>query len=264
MPRVVFKHIRASRNLGDTWCSPYDHIPALAAQWDATVQDIDEPTPPCDAVIYGGGKIVGGLAAQMGANDLAARWRIAWGVSTVQKFPISPRYGRAFRRLTLVGSRDWGDRQFTFAPCASCMAPEFDQPQDETHDVVAYLHHWRAPEMGLRVPPHIPVLDNTCPSFAEAVRFISSGRIVVSNSYHGVYWALLLGKRVLCIPFSNKFHNFRVAPGYASPADWQTSLGRATGSREILGLCREATDAFRRRVEELIYVEVEGPPFSRQ
>ncbi len=252
MTRVAFKHIRASTNLGDTWCSPYDHIPDLAAQWSASVHDLDEPTPDCDAVIYGGGKIMGGLAAKLGPGDHDARHRIAWGVSTIQKFPISPRYWRAFRAMTLVGSRDWGDTRFSFAPCASCMAPDFDLGHGESHDVVAYLHHWRAPEMGIEVPAHIPVLDNTCPSFPEAIRFIASGRTVVSNSYHGVYWALLLGKRVICIPFSNKFHNFRIAPGYATASTWLGALDRARGSGEMLDLCRTATADFRRRIEDRI------------
>jgi hypothetical protein len=244
---IVYKHIRATNNIGDRWCSPYDHIPRL--QEGAQVLDLNEPTPAgTSTVVYGGGKIMGSLKAKLTQADLAASVRIAWGVSTIQSFPISPRYWRAFRAMTLVGSRDWGDDRFTFAPCASCASTAFDAAMPETDEVVAYLHHWRAPEMGIEVPPGIPVLDNTCPSFEEAIRFIARGRTVVSNSYHGVYWALLLGKRVLCIPFSNKFKKFRIAPGFSTSASWQRDLGRAKGSDEMLGICREATDRFAARV----------------
>ncbi len=249
MPRVVFKHHRATNNLGDRFCSPYDHLAPPPA--DALAIDIGEPTPPCETVIYGGGKIMGGLAATLGPGDRAARHRIAWGVSTVQRFPISPRYARAFRAMDLVGSRDWGDRRFPFAPCASCLSPLFDAPPAPRHEVVAYLHHWRAPEMGIVVPPSIPVMDNTQPDLAAAIAFLASGQTVVSNSYHGTYWALLLGRRVLCIPFSNKFGNFRVAPGYARPATWQRRLARARGSDETLALCRTATGDFRDRIAAL-------------
>jgi hypothetical protein len=247
---IVYKHIRNTNNLGDRWCSPYDHVPGLAE--GAVAMDLDEPTPTgASAVIYGGGKIMGSLRAKLTPADLAAPVRVAWGVSTIQSFPVSPRYWRAFRAMTLVGSRDWGDTRFTFAPCASCASSVFDEDLSETDDVVAYLHHWRAPEMGIRVPPEIPVMDNTCPSFEEAIRFIARGKTVVSNSYHGVYWALLLGKRVLCIPFSNKFKKFRIAPGYTTAATWQRDLGRARGSDETLGLCRAATDSFAARVRDL-------------
>lgn len=245
MVRVAFKHIRASDNIGDTWCSPYDHIPELRETFEATVHDLNDPTPNVDAVIYGGGKITGALDTKMDANDLAARLRVAWGVSTVQKFFYSPRYARTFKKLDMIGSRDWGDRRFPFVPCASCMSPEFDAAIEETHEVVAYLHHWRAPEMGIEVPDHIPVMSNRGDSFTDAVRFIASGRTVVSNSYHGVYWGLLLGKRVLCLPFSNKFNNFRIAPGYSTAKRWQRDLGKANGSDEMLSICRDATEVFK-------------------
>lgn len=248
---IVYKHIRNTNNIGDRWCSPYDHVAGLKDTGIAL--DLDEPTPPgAQAVVFGGGKIMGSLRAKLTETDLATPVRVAWGVSTIQSFPISPRYWRAFRAMTLVGSRDWGDTRFTFAPCASCAAPVFDEDMAETDDVVAYLHHWRAPEMGIKVPDGIPVLDNTCPSFEEAIRFIARGRTVVSNSYHGVYWALLLGKRVLCIPFSNKFRKFRIAPGYSTAADWQRDLAKARGSDEMLGLCRDATTRFKGQVDALI------------
>lgn len=251
--RVAFKHIRASDNLGDTWCSPYDHIPELRQRFSATVHDLDEPTPQgTDAVIFGGGKISGSLADKMGPADRAAAHRIAWGVSTVQKFPIAPRYWKSFRAMDLVGSRDWGDDRFPFAPCASCMADAFDGPFEETHEAVAYLHHWRAPEMGIEVPDGMPVMDNRGDDFEAAIRFIARGRTVMSNSYHGVFWALLLGKRVVCVPFSNKFDNFRIEPTYAGPKDWQDRLADANRSDEMLGLCRDATLAFKDRVMEVL------------
>ena len=195
---------------------------------------------------------MGSLSKKLSVNDLAARHRSAWGVSTVQKFWFSPKYRNSFRKMTLVGSRDWGDKRFPFAPCASCMTPAFDEDYIEQHEVVAYLHHWRAPEMGIRVPDSIPCMDNTATSFKEAIDFIGSGSIVVSNSYHGVYWALLLGKKVLCIPFSNKFFNFRISPGYAKPDNWLTSIKDAKGSDEMMALCREGTNNFTTRVNELI------------
>lgn len=250
--KVVFKHIRASRNLGDSLCSPYDHLPDLRDRYDSSVHDLDDKTPRADAVIFGGGKIMGSLAKKLTSSDLAARHRIAWGVSTVQTLRFSLKYRNSYRKMTLVGSRDWGDTRFPFAPCASCMSPVFDGNYKEKHDVVAYLHHWRAPKMGIKVPEGIPTLDNTAASFGEVINFIGSGSTVVSNSYHGVFWGLLLGKRVLCIPFSNKFYNFRVKPGYARPGTWLESLKDAKGSDEMMGLCRDATESFKARAIDLI------------
>ena len=81
----------------------------------------------------------------------------------------------------------------------------------------------------------------------------------LSNSYHGVYWALLLGKRVLCVPFSRKFHHYRMPPGYAGPQDWMNRLSQARRQDEMLGVCREATARFEKRVRALL----EGAHASR-
>lgn len=252
MADIVFKHHRDTTNLGDAVCSPYDHYPEFTTLGEAV--DLDRPTPPCAAVIYGGGKIMGGLARTLGANDHAARARIAWGVSTVQKFPISWRYWRAFRAMHLVGSRDWGDRRFPFAPCVTCVSPMFDIAVPEEHEVVLYLHHWRSKSARLPRPQGVPVLENNSPDFEAAIRHLAAARVVVTNSYHGTYWALLLGKKVLCLPFSNKFRNFRIAPGYGRAESWPDELSRARGSDEMLGLCRAATTAFRDRVGDMIGV----------
>lgn len=247
---IIFRHHRDTENLGDRVCSPYDYVPELAAQ--GQVVDLSLPTPPCSTVIYGGGKIMGGLAKTFGPNDLAARHRIAWGVSTVHRLPFSLKYWQAFRRMDLIGSRDFSDRRFTFAPCVTCLSDEFDRKHAETRDVVVYAHAWKSDGAGLQIPDHVPSLTNRAKDFAEVIAFLGSARTVVSNSYHGVYWALLLGKRVLCLPFSNKFSGYRLPPGYATPQDWQKCLHKAQAQPEMLGLCREATASFRARVNAMI------------
>ena len=247
---IIFRHHRNTENLGDRLCSPDQHVPELAARGRAV--DLSQPTPPCSTVIYGGGKIMGGLARTFGANDLAARHRIAWGVSTVHKAPFSLKYWQAFRRMDLIGSRDFNDRRFVFAPCVTCLSPGFDQSHPETRDVVVYAHAWKSGQQGLRVPDHVPVMTNAAKDFAQVLAFLGSARTVVSNSYHGVYWALLLGKRVLCLPFSGKFSGYRLPPGYARAEDWQDKLHKAQAQPEMLPLCREATAAFRERVGNLI------------
>jgi hypothetical protein len=136
---IVFKHHHETRNLGDRVCSPIDYYPSLAQRGQRL--DLAEPTPECKFVVYGGGKIMGGLARTLNANDMAAKARIAWGISTVQKSWFAPHYWSAYRKMTLVGTRDWGDRRFDWSPCVTCLAPEFDLPQEEKHEVVAYVHH---------------------------------------------------------------------------------------------------------------------------
>lgn len=247
--RVTFQHLRDTKNVGDRWCSPYDWF---AWPFEASVKDIRTAGEAYDIGILGGGKIFGGLSQYMGVQQSPATINIAWGVSTVQSFPISLKYAKARKICSLVGSRDWGDRRFDWAPCASCMAPLFDAPQEAEHDIVFYYHGGKTQSQGISIPSHIPSLSNNASSLDEAISFIGSGKTVVSNSYHGVLWGLLLGRRVLCIPFSNKFYGYRLPPGYAKPGNWLEKLGHARAQPELLELSRTATLRFHGRVVQMI------------
>jgi len=244
-----FQHLRRTDNIGDRACSPFDYF-----DWDdATVSDLrDDDTPDYDIGIYGGGKIFRGLATYAGVRRPKEAINIAWGVGTVQSFPISLRYMKARRRMDIVGSRDYGDTRYTYAPCASCMAPMFDAPPAPEHDVVFYAHAGKTEKMGIKIPGDMPTADNHCASLEEALRFIASGKTVVSNSYHGVYWGLLLGRRVLCVPFSNKFGGYRLPPHYARPDTWQNEIRNAIAQPDMLGLVRGATQDFKSLVDRKI------------
>ncbi len=247
--KISFRHLRNTRNIGDFACSPYDYF-----DWDdATVSDLRDPGEAYDIGIYGGGKIFGGLASQPGI-DHAATAHIAWGVSTVQSFPISRKYTRARALCDLIGTREWGDSRYEFAPCASCMSPLFDRVIVPEHDVVFYNHAGKTDSQGITIPENMPRLSNNCGSLAEALAFIASGRTVVSNSYHGVYWAMLMGRRTICIPFSRKFSAYRFAPHYATPKNWCDRLGQGRDAPKMLEFCRAATMEFKTSVDEIIKI----------
>ena len=124
-------------------------------------------------------------------------------------------YAAALERLSLVGVRDFGTK-FDFVPCVSCLHYAFDNGPDPEHDLVIYEHRHH-PISG---PGGIPRLRNDCSSAEEAIGFLASGRTVVTSSYHGAYWAMLLGRRVAIIPpWSAKFHRFEKAPGVWTDGD---------------------------------------------
>ena len=247
--RLHFQHLRDTANVGDRYCSPYDYF-----DWpNATVSDLRrEDTPAYDVGIYGGGKIFGGLSSYAGVRTEKNSTNIAWGVGTVQSFPISWRYSVARRKMHLTGSRDYGDTRYDYAPCASCMAPLFDAPPEPEHDVVFYAHGGKTAKMGIEIPAHIPVLKNTSEGLETALRFIASGKTVVSNSYHGVYWALLMGRKTVCVPFSNKFGHYRESPHFATPRNWLDEIPHAVARPQMLELVREATAVFKAKVDGII------------
>jgi hypothetical protein len=118
--------------------------------------------------------------------------------------------------------------------------------------VVFYNHGGKTATQGIDIPSHIPTLSNNCASLKDALAFIASGRTVVSNSYHGVYWALLMGRKTICIPFSKKFSAYRFAPHYSTPKRWLAELGQGIAQPQMLPTCREATLAFKAQVDRII------------
>lgn len=244
--RIVFQHLRNTANIGDRWCCPFDWF-----DWpdQSEVRDIRDLGSEYDVGIYGGGKIFGALAMKTnGVVDAPNTTHIAWGVSTVQRIPISLRYSRSRRLCKIVGSRDFNNLRHRWVPCASVMAPFFDQEIDPEHDVVFYFHAQKTENQKINIPSQMPKRSNCEGKLQEALSFIASGETVVTNSYHGVYWALVMGRKVIAIPFSKKFSYYRLPPRYASPRNWEKALIHGVAQPEMKELCRTQTIKFRDRV----------------
>jgi len=67
---------------------------------------------------------------------------------------------------------------------------------------------------------------------------------VVTNSYHGAYWATLLGRRVVAIPNMSKMYRFKHAPVIGRAQDWRKLAALAVAYPEALAECRAANLAF--------------------
>jgi hypothetical protein len=137
----------------------------------------------------------------------------------------------------LIGVRDADVRScappgYQWVPCVSAMHPAFDVPIQRTDEVRVYSHK----DPMYCFDGEIPVLTNaTSPVYhvaapgensavdpmstpaagvaGAAIRFIRSAGVLITNSYHGAYWALLAGVPVAVFAeFSTKFRQlpFRV------------------------------------------------------
>ncbi len=196
---ILGLHIRATKNAGDRAASPLDYFDFGAG---ALAADMREP-PRCapELVVYGGGSIV----AAPGFHA----WHcpvVAWGVGHhVRHWPWAGEMARTHReaaaKCALYFPRD-ADCGFARVPCASCMHPVFDEAfAAPEHDEVRYSAARRV-DVDDGVAPHMTNEDGT---IEEAVRFLTRGRRVVTSSYHGAYWAGLLGREVQVVPWGSKF-----------------------------------------------------------
>ncbi|CAL4869162.1 hypothetical protein MMA231_03453 (plasmid) [Asticcacaulis sp. MM231] len=153
-----------------------------------------------------------------------------------------PDYLKAF---DLVGVRDFGT-EYRWVPCASCMLPQLDKPYVVQHEVVIYEHK--------RIPIPLngtPRLSNDGNDIDAVLAFLASGETVITNSYHGAYWATLLGKRVIAIPNMSKMYRFKHFPVVCRADEWKRFSALTRAYPEALAECRAANLAFFEEVKAL-------------
>lgn len=154
------------------------------------------------------------------------------------------------KEFDLLGVRDYTN-QFQWTPCASCMRPEFDHPQEQQRDIVIYEHQDRPiPIKGFEK------INNTTP-FETVMKFLSSAEIVLTNTYHGAYWSILLAKKVVAFPFSNRFHGFKHTIPLCEPQDWERAILDSQAYPEALKECRQANQEFYGSVMSLINIKLQ-------
>lgn len=201
---ILALHVRDTLNVGDRWSCPMEYF-SFPGYLVAFADLRDPPDIAPDVVIYGGGSIT--------ASPFFRRWdcpTIAWGVGhTERQQPwhekMLAEHQRAAGLCDVYFPRDWMIDLKNRVPCASCMHPAFDEFIDTKpkHDVVRYS---AARRVEVQAPADAPHMTNEGGDIETAVRFIASGRKVVTSSYHGAYWAQLLGREVELVSWGSKFH----------------------------------------------------------
>lgn len=200
--RPVFVHIRNTANLGDLNSCPaegfsdYDDCRRIDL---SEVKHLPEGTP----LIVGGG----GLFMEP-THHIFKEWSkkhpvIVWGAGLnypndgIAQNALDGILGEGLRACKLVGIRNEtlaSAMGFDFVPCGSCMNPVFDSRHipEYMNGTAVYEHaDRRFAFRGLKAK------TNKSDSFHEVIQLLGSVRRVITNSFHGAYWSLLLGRRVI-------------------------------------------------------------------
>jgi len=174
-----------------------------------------------DIVIVGGGGLGTGFFRKH-LDSLKRKDRpyklIAWGVgvdniSDITKI-LDPQkeyelFGDWFDGFDEVGTRCFSEEQkYRWVPCTSCLHPAFFEYRDKVPSKSTGIYeHKRVPLGG--------TMDNSGDSLEEKLEFLSDHEIIITNTYHGVYWATLLNRKVVCIPFKSGLFSFKHPPVYS-------------------------------------------------
>jgi len=246
---VALVHATATPNIGDLSSAPSHYFDLGRAARQDLAPDLD--LRGRNVVVGGGGLLGSGYGPRI-LNILRSRPRrlVLWGVGLNDAWRELPDW---VSQCDLVGCRQTG-LPVRWVPCASCRSTLFDLPNRAAHDYVYFLHFDAEPPP---VRPGSPVMKNNVGTMREAVAFLGSGRTVVTNSYHGVYWATLLGRRVVMPEpmgdTATKFSRMRHPPAVLAPGeDLEAAAARAAPYSGALEECRRATQLFYQDVMDVL------------
>lgn len=244
----LFLHHQKANNVGDIYCNPAMHFSFKSYRNVPYTTNVSSAS----SLTFAGGNVFD-EARRFTARSKQSTFghRIAWGIGLPAPGRRDDQIQNFADSCELFSTRDFNWKaRFHFVPCASCMSRDFDQQHPETHERVFFFHKSKTkPE--LLASADGPVMHNTKRKLSEVLRFLSSGRTVITNSYHGVYWAHLLGKRTICIPFGEKFRTYRQLPTFAADGDWQAALRKAAVFSSDLEEYRSINTTFYKKFLEI-------------
>lgn len=257
----LFLNARNTSNIGDLMSSPYDYftLPGESATADFWSR-VNAGEEHFDNIIVGGGVFWKNyVRIPMYYHRLRPRKNlILWGVGI--DTPAAPPMPADFTdRCALIGTRDFAGasvdgEKVVFCPCASAMNRAFDLPRPPSrHKVICFLHHNKKLAQSALFAAY-PKMNNYA-EFTDTLDFLASGEVVITDSYHGLYWATLLGKKVICLEGGGKFALFKWTPAYVKPEAYREILADADEIPSYPGAlseCRELNIAFYEKVLAII------------
>jgi hypothetical protein len=156
-------------------------------------------------------------------------------------------YPDALAQYQQVGIRDWNSGSpYAWTPCASCMHPAFRKEYKIRHKAIWFEHKKQLIKDKAFGPAPVTRFTNSGNDFGFTIETLASAEVILTNSYHGVYWGTLLKRRVILVePWSTKFKYFKHVPlVIGADQDWITMMDQTTVHEHALEECIAATESF--------------------
>jgi hypothetical protein len=265
----VFRKDR--KNVGDWYSTPVSFLPLLGVKKYDLADPDSIPNEPGTVVLGGGGlgrpeflpylrKLMRNdrkyrvIAWGVGADTLTKRGEILGGRENMRDLMSY------FEGMDEVGARidlsqDINEpANYQWVPCASCLSGFFGQLRDTpiVRQIGVYEHLRESVSQHLptqsrivnRLTKGIRFESNRGVNLHSKLRFIAESEYVFTNSYHGVYWATLLGRRVVCFPFKNGLFTFRHPPAFVENRNIEVAMNETRIYPDALEECRSANLGF--------------------
>ncbi len=252
-------------NVGDFYCAPHlyfkelghntidildykNSLKSVTQNWSKSVIE--------NALLIGGGGLLNRRAFknQMRLFEYLqqkGKKTVIWGAghnsNNVYDFGKKINYNVDLNSFGMTGVRDYNN-SYEWVPCVSCMNTIFDKKFTETRELGIIYHRDRIKDRKLlNRLKHFPSTTNTT-DLEKMVSFIGKSAIIITDSYHAMYWAFLLNKKVLVVPNSSKFYDFKYQPVFTTFDSFEDDIKKANIYSGVLEECREINLKFAEKV----------------
>ncbi len=262
---VINLHRYSPNNVGDFYCAPHQYFEELKGK----VLDISDfrsisikkrkqwiEKVSANALIIGGGGLLNlrhfqkqmklfETLKEMGKKTVL--WGLGHNETDRAQFGNISHYNIDPAKFGLVGTRDYSMKT-EWVPCVSCLHPIFDQAYETTHETgIIFSRKTLKNKKILKKLDHYPTTSNTT-NLNKMISFIGSAETIVTDSYHAMYWAILMEKKVVVVPTTSKFYDFKYPAVITNYDDFETDMKRAQAYSGVLEECREINHRFAEKV----------------
>lgn len=258
---VVNLHRYDPTNIGDFYCGPHHYFDQLSGKYldifdykreDKAIRDNWFEKITQNSLIIGGGGLLNreGFDKQMelfeklgSKGKKTVLWSPGHNAKSSSTYGKIKKYNIDTSKFGLVGVRDYGMKE-EWVPCVSCMHPIFDTPFEVTNEIGVIFHKKTLRNKNvLKKFEQFPSTSNDA-VFEEVVNFIGSTDTILTDSYHAMYWSLMLGKKVIVFPNSSKFYDFKYQPVISTFSNFENDLKKVHAYTGIMEECREINMKF--------------------
>lgn len=262
---IVNIHRIDKNNAGDYYCAPHHYFKPLENKsldifdfksTDEKVRINFKEQIINNSLIIGGGGLLnrGSFELQMKLfENISEKGKktVLWGAGHNEKnksnFGKVTAYNIDLSKFGLVGVRDY-DMKYDWVPCVSCMNPIMET-KNTIENETGLIYHKKTLKNKrlLKKLDNYPSISNTI-NIEEIIDFISKTETIVTDSYHAMYWSMLLGKRVVALPNSSKFYSFKYKPAFSDFENFEKEIKNAPLYTGVLEECREINMKFGKKV----------------
>lgn len=261
---VINVHRYDITNTGDLFCAPHNYFDQLQNKHSdihlykksdkKNRIKLEKEMTDRSLIIGGGGLLnISYFSNQMKFYQKLAengKKTVLWGLGHNEKDPRSwgnvKSYNIDVNKFGLVGTRDYS-MPGEWLPCVSCLHELFDKKYVSTREVGVVFHKktLQKPEIIEKFKDY-PCTSNTV-DLKSLIEFIGTSDSIVTDSYHGMYWSMLLGKKVVAIPSSSKFYDFKYKTPISQFDNAINDLKKASVVDGLLEECKELNINFAKR-----------------